>query len=139
LDRYFVRIAEMRASTKILAQCIRLFPTKGEVKGSSKNFKATPSRASMKNSMEATIQHFKVMSGSVGVNKADLYTATEAPKGEFGLFISSSGGSAPSRVKIRAPGFFHLQGIKTMSYQHLLADVVTIIGTADIVFGEVDR
>jgi len=139
LDRYLVRVEEMRMSVKIIAECLRSFPKQGEIKASSKYFKANPSRASLKNSMEATIQHFKTMSGSVAMPKADLYMAVEAPKGEFGVFVSSSGNSTPDRVKIRAPGFYHLQGIKTMSYQHLLADVVTIIGTADIVFGEVDR
>jgi len=139
LDRYLVRIEELRVSVKIIADCVRNFPKSGEIKSSSKHYKANPSRASLKNSMEATIHHFKVMSGGTSIPKADLYIAVEAPKGEFGIFISSSGNSVPDRVKIRAPGFYHLQGIKTMSYQHLLADVVTIIGTADIVFGEVDR
>jgi NADH-quinone oxidoreductase subunit D len=139
LDRYFVRIAELRASTKILADCLRFFPKSGDIRASSKNYKTVPSKSTMKSSMESTIQHFKSMAGGSVVPRSDLYTSTEAPKGEFGLFISSSGNSTPSRVKIIAPGFFHLQGIKTMSYQHLLADLLTIIGTADIVFGEVDR
>lgn len=123
----------------IIHQCLRNFPKRGEVKSSSKFFKANPTRSALKNSMEATIQHFKMMSGGTVLPRGDIYTAVEAPKGEFGLFISSSGNSCPDRVKLRAPGFYHLQGIKSMSYQHLLADVVTIIGTADIVFGEVDR
>jgi NADH:ubiquinone oxidoreductase subunit D len=139
LDRYFVRISELRASVRILELCVRRFPKKGEIKSASKSFKVTPSKNAMKASMESTIQHFKSMAGGLALPKTDIYTATEAPKGEFGLFISANGTNMPSRVKIRAPGFFHLQGVKTMSYQHLLADLLTIIGTADIVFGEVDR
>ncbi len=101
--------------------------------------KVSPSKTEMKKSMEATIQHFKFMSSGVSYPKDDVYSATEAPKGEFGIYINSVGKMRPDRVKIRAPGFFHLQGTKCLSYQHLLADVVTLIGTMDIVFGEVDR
>ena len=89
--------------------------------------------------MESTIQHFKVMSSGLSLPIADSYGAVEAPKGEFGIYISSDGRQYPERVKLRAPGFFHLQGTKTLAYQSLLADVVCIIGTMDIVFGEVDR
>ena len=89
--------------------------------------------------MESTIQHFKLMSSGLKLPVNETYGSVEAPKGEFGVYISSSGTLHPERVKLRAPGFFHLQGAKTMVYQHLLADVVTIIGTMDIVFGEVDR
>jgi len=109
----------------------------GEVKAV--NNKLLPSRLSMKSSMESTIQHFKIMSSGLILPEGDVYSAVEAPKGEFGVLISSNSRQYPERVKLRAPGFYHLQGIKTISYQHLLADVVTIIGTADIVFGEVDR
>ena len=101
--------------------------------------KLNPSKNVMKQTMESTIQHFKSMSAGLVLSVGDTYGAVEAPKGEFGVYLASSGNLHPERVKIRAPGFFHLQGVKTMSYQHLLADVVTIIGTADIVFGEVDR
>lgn len=135
-DRYLVRIEELRSSVEIIRYCLNTFPI-GEVKTT--NSKIVPTRSSMKTSMESTIQHFKIMSSGLAVSKGEAYGAVEAPKGEFGVFISSAGKSQPDRVKLRAPGFYHLQGIKTLTYQHLLADVVTIIGTADIVFGEVDR
>lgn len=135
-DRYLVRVEELRTSTEILSYCLNTIP-KGEVKAV--NLKALPSRPLMKGSMESTIQHFKFMSSGIKLPLDETYSATEAPKGEFGVFISSAGKFHPDRVKLRAPGYFHLQGTKTMSYQHLLADVVTIIGTMDIVFGEVDR
>lgn len=117
-------------------QCLNKFPV-GEVK--SVNDKLVPSRHAMKSSMESVIQHFKSMSKGLKLPVGESYTSSEAPKGEFGVYINSSGHSYPERIKLRAPGFFHLQGIKCLSYQHLLADVVTIIGTSDIVFGEVDR
>jgi NADH dehydrogenase (ubiquinone) Fe-S protein 2 len=135
-DRYLVRIEEFRISLSIIAYCLNNI-CNGEIK--SINVKLTPSKNIMKNSMESTIQHFKTMSSGFFLPKTDTYCSIEAPKGEFGVFISSSGTQYPERVKLRAPGFFHLQGIKTMAFQHLLADVVTIIGTMDIVFGEVDR
>lgn len=135
-DRYLVRIEELRTSTEILAYCLNTIP-KGEIKAT--NLKAMPSRSSMKNSMESTIQHFKFTSTGLRLPIDESYTATEAPKGEFGILISSTGRFHPDRIKLRAPGFFHLQGIRSVSYQHLLADIVTIIGTMDIVFGEVDR
>jgi len=135
-DRYLVRIEEMRISISIILQSLRSFPL-GEVK--SVNSKLLPSRYLMKSSMESTIQHFKIMSAGLLLPEGNLYEAIEAPKGEFGISLSSNGKANPERIKIRAPGFYHLQGIKCLSYQHLLADVVTIIGTADIVFGEVDR
>jgi len=93
----------------------------------------------MKNTMESTIQHFKIMSSGLVLPSLNAYCAVEAPKGEFGIFLSSNKSTYPERIKIRAPGFFHLQGIKSIGCQHLLADIVTIIGTMDIVFGEVDR
>lgn len=99
----------------------------------------TPSRESMKGSMEALIHHFKQVSENQKLPVGAAYVSTEAPKGEFGLYISTDGSSYPERVKIRAPGFYHLQGLCCMAPLHLLADVVTIIGTQDIVFGEVDR
>lgn len=97
------------------------------------------SRKNMKNKMESVIQHFKYFSENMYIGPSETYLAVEAPKGEFGVFLSSVGGTQPYRCKIRAPGFFHLQGISFMAQNHLLADVVTIIGTQDIVFGEVDR
>ena len=127
---------EMRVAIDIISYAISKIPS-GETKSST--IKLVPSKNIMKTSMESTIQHFKSMSAGLILPVSDLYTAVEAPKGEFGVYISSTGKSYPERVKLRAPGFFHLQGIKTMAYQHLLADVVTLIGTMDIVFGEVDR
>jgi NADH dehydrogenase (ubiquinone) Fe-S protein 2 len=135
-DRYLIRMAEMRNSLKIIQNCLKFIPT-GEVKAP--NSKLNPSKNIMRSSMESTIQHFKSMTSGLLVPVGDTYTGVEAPKGEFGVYIASLGKLYPDRVKLRAPGFFHLQGIKCMSYQHLLADVVTIIGTMDIVFGEVDR
>jgi len=127
---------ELRSSTNIILYCLNRIPF-GEVKAV--NSKLLPARQSMKSSMEATIQHFKAMSAGVILPAGEVYGAVEAPKGEFGVYISSTGKAFPERVKLRAPGFYHLQGIKCLTYQHLLADVVTVIGTADIVFGEVDR
>jgi len=135
-DRYLVRMEELRVCINIINYCLNNLPT-GEIKAV--NIKGNPSKNLMKQSMESTIQHFKLMSSGLILPVADSYGAVEAPKGEFGVYISSTQKLNPERVKLRAPGFFHLQGTKTMVYQHLLADVVTIIGTMDIVFGEVDR
>ena len=136
-DRYLVRLEELRASLNIIIYCLNRIPF-GEVKSVIQKLQV--SRSSMKSSMESTIQHFKIMSQGILVPFGEVYTATEAPKGEFGIYIySSSLSQQPARLKIRAPGFYHLQVVKCLTYQHLLADVVTIIGTADIVFGEVDR
>jgi len=135
-DRYLVRMEELRSSINIIMYCLNRMP-RGEIKDI--NNKLLPSRQSMKTSMESTIQHFKAMSAGLLLPAGEVYGAVEAPKGEFGVYISSAGKSYPERIKLRAPGFYHLQGIKCLTYQHLLADVVTIIGTADIVFGEVDR
>jgi NADH:ubiquinone oxidoreductase subunit D len=136
-DRYLVRIAEMRESIKILQQCINAIP-KGHVKLDDKKI-TPPSRVQMKSNMESLIHHFKLYSEGYSVPKNCTYTSVEAPKGEFGVFIVSNGSNYPYRCKIRAPGFFHLQGIDFMAKNHFLADVVAIIGTQDIVFGEVDR
>ncbi len=135
-DRYLVRVQELRSSSAIIAYSLNNI-TPGEV--TSASVKLMPSKNAMKNSMESTIQHFKFMSSGLKLPTDSTYCATEAPKGEFGCQIVSTGKFYPDRVKLRAPGFFHLQGTKCMSYQHLLAYVVTIIGTMDIVFGEVDR
>lgn len=135
-DRYLVRMEELRTSVSIIAHCLEKIPA-GEIK--TPNVKLAPSKNIMKASMESTIQHFKIMSSGLSLPVADTYAAVEAPKGEFGVYINSNGQSHLNRCKLRAPGFFHLQATKTMAYQHLLADVVTIIGTMDIVFGEVDR
>ena len=136
-DRYLIRIEEMRQSLKIISQCLNKISL-GPVKISN-NKVAAPSRLEMKNSMEAVIHHFKFYTEGVVVPYGETYTATEAPKGEFGVFLISNNTEKPFRCKIKAPGFGHLQCLNEMSKGHMIADVVTIIGTQDIVFGEVDR
>jgi NADH dehydrogenase (ubiquinone) Fe-S protein 2 len=136
-DRYLVRIAEMRVSLQIVYQCLLKIP-KGSICLDDKKI-TPPSRYEIKNSMEALIHHFKYFTEGFCVPRGEIYTATEAPKGEFGVFLVSNGTNRPYRCKIKAPGFGHLQGLDMMSKGHMIADVVTIIGTQDIVFGEVDR
>lgn len=136
-DRYLIRIEEMRQSLRIMMQCVNQMP-QGLVKVDDRKI-TPPSRSQMKQSMESLIHHFKHYTEGFTVPAGETYTAVEAPKGEFGVFLVSNGTNRPYRVKIRAPGFAHLQGIDFMSRNHMLADVVTIIGTQDIVFGEVDR
>ena len=136
-DRYLIRLDEMRESSCILLQCLQNIP-KGEI--CSFNTKFTKfSKVNIKKSMEELINHFKFFSTGVIVPKGESFLVTEAPKGEFGVYLMSDGSNRPFRCKIKAPGFNHLQGLNFMSKDHLLADVVTIIGTQDIVFGEVDR
>lgn len=137
-DRYLVRIEEMRQSLIIMAQCLNLIDESETLKVD--NNKIYPPRKSdMKNNMESTISHFKIFTEGVVAKDSEMYLSTEAPKGEFGIFLVSDGTSSPYRLKFRAPGFFHLQGLNELSKNFLLSDVVTIIGTQDIVFGEVDR
>jgi len=136
-DRYLIRITEMRESLKILNQCLNLIPA-GPVR-SDDNKLFPPTRALMKHSMESLIHHFKLYTESFTVPKGEVYAAVEAPKGEFGVFLVSNNTNKPYRCHIRAPGFAHLQGLDFMSKGHMIADVVTIIGTQDIVFGEIDR
>ncbi|MCH7931807.1 MAG: NADH-quinone oxidoreductase subunit D [Proteobacteria bacterium] len=136
-DRYLVRIEEMRQSLRIMDQCLDEMPD-GPIKTADRKI-APPPRAEMKRSMEALIHHFKLYTEGYHVPAGETYTAVEAPKGEFGVYIVADGGNQPYRCKIRAPGFAHLQGLDFMSRGHMLADVVTIIGTLDIVFGEIDR
>jgi NADH dehydrogenase (ubiquinone) Fe-S protein 2 len=136
-DRYLVRVQEMRESLSIINQCINKIP-EGIVKSDDRKI-VPPSRKDMKNSMESLIHHFKLYTEGFYVPEGTCYVAVEAPKGEFGVFLNSKGDFRPNRCKIRAPGFAHLQGLSFMSKGYLLADVVTIIGTQDIVFGEVDR
>ena len=136
-DRYLIRIFEMRESIKIIFQCINAIP-EGPYK-SLDNKLSYPSRQKMKHSMEALIHHFKLFSEGFIVPKGETYTAVEAPKGEFGVLLISDNTNKPYRCHIKAPGFLHLQGLDFMSRGHMLSDVVTIIGTQDIVFGEVDR
>jgi NADH dehydrogenase (ubiquinone) Fe-S protein 2 len=136
-DRYLIRINEMRQSVNIINQCINQIPN-GLVK--TNDYKLFPPvRSSMKESMEALIHHFKLYSEGFSVPVNEVYVATEAPKGEFGVFLVSNNTNRPYRCYIRAPGFAHLQGLDFMSKGHMIADVVTIIGTQDIVFGEIDR
>jgi len=136
-DRYLIRVEEMRQSLRIIMQCLNDMP-QGIVKVDDKKI-TPPSRSQMKHSMESLIHHFKLYTEGFVVPASETYTAVEAPKGEFGVFLVSNGTHRPYRCKIRAPGFAHLQGLDFMSRNHMLADVVTIIGTQDIVFGEVDR
>ena len=127
----------MRESVSIINQCLNNLPG-GPIKVDNSKVVA-PSKLHMKQSMESLIHHFKYFTEGFNVLPGETYTAVEAPKGEFGVFLVSDGSSKPYRCKIRAPGFFHLQALDMMSSGHLLADAVTVIGTQDIVFGEVDR
>ena len=136
-DRYLIRIFEMKESLKIIEQCLNNLPN-GIIKSTDKKF-TPPSRKDIKNSMESLIHHFKFYTQGFNVIKGETYTASEAPKGEFGVYLISDSTNRPYRCKIKAPGFAHLQALDFMSKNHLIADVVTIIGTQDIVFGEVDR
>jgi NADH-quinone oxidoreductase subunit D len=136
-DRYLVRVQEMFESIKIIEQCIAKIP-KGEVITDDKRV-APPKRADMKNSMEGLINHFKLYTEGYHVPAGEVYGCVEAPKGEFGVYIISDGSNKPHRCRLRAPGFAHLQGLEFMVKGNLLADVVTVISTQDIVFGEVDR
>nr|ANS57849.1 NADH dehydrogenase subunit 7 [Pleurocladia lacustris] len=136
-DRYLARVEEMRQSLSIIYQCLNKMP-KGVIKVDDAKI-SPPSRTEVKQNMESLIHHFKLYTEGVHVPAGETYTATEAPKGEFGVYLVSGGSNRPYRCKIKAPGFAHLQGLNFMAKQHMLADVVTIIGTQDIVFGEVDR
>lgn len=136
-DRYVVRVEEMRQSTWLIQQCLTLIQP-GAVR--SNNYKMSPPhRSELKNSMEAVINHFKYFTEGVVLPFGETYTATEAPKGEFGIYLISNNTEKPYRCKIKAPGFGHLQALNEMAKNHMIADVVTIIGTQDIVFGEIDR
>jgi NADH-quinone oxidoreductase subunit D len=138
-DRYLVRIEEMRQSNRIVRQCIEwLRRNPGPVMID--NHKVTPpSRVAMKTNMEELIHHFKLFTEGMHVPAGEAYAAVEAPKGEFGIYLISDGANKPYRLKIRAPGFAHLAALDEMARGHMIADVVAIIGTQDIVFGEVDR
>jgi NADH-quinone oxidoreductase subunit D len=136
-DRYLVRVAEMRESLKIIDQCLKRMP-EGPVK--TPDHKITPpSRGEMKRSMEALIHHFKLYTEGYHVPAGETYTVVEAPKGEFGVYLVADGTNKPYRCKIRAPGFAHLQAMDRLAKGHMLADTVAIIGSLDIVFGEIDR
>jgi len=138
-DRYLVRIEEMRQSARIILQCVKwLRANPGHVM--LKNFKVIPpTREEMKHDMEALIHHFKLFTEGYSVPKGEVYAAVEAPKGEFGCYLVSDGANKPFRIHMRAPGFAHLSAMNEMVKGHMLADVVAVMGTLDIVFGEVDR
>ena len=138
-DRYLCRMREMRESTKIMKQCCaRLLKTPGPVLIED-NKVAAPRRGEMKRSMEALIHHFKLFTEGYRTPPGEVYACVEAPKGEFGVYLVSDGTNQPYRVKIRAPGYPHLQAMDWMNRGHMLADVSAILGSLDIVFGEIDR
>ncbi len=141
-DRYLIRVKEMRESVKIIQQCLNFLDHIPVTEISVKNLdnKITiPSRKQIKNSMESLIHHFKLFTEGYSVPAGEVYMCAEAPKGEFGVFLVSNNTNKPYRCHIKAPGFIHLQGLNFLAKKHMIADVVTIIGTLDIVFGEVDR
>jgi len=136
-ERYLVRMEEMRESVKIIDQCLKRIP-KGPVKVMDNKI-SPPARSEMKSSMEALIHHFKLFTEGYHVPPGETYTAVEAPKGEFGVYLISDGSNKPYRCKIRAPGFAHLQALDYISKGHMLADAVANLASMDIVFGEIDR
>ena len=140
-DRYLIRMQEMRESLKIMKQCVNMLSSEaGKGPISSADGKVVPpKRAEMKRSMEALIHHFKLYTEGYKVPEGEVYAAVEAPKGEFGVYLVSDGGNKPYRCKIRAPGFAHLQAMDHICRGHMLADVSAVLGSLDIVFGEVDR
>ena len=136
-DRYLIRVAEMYESIKLIKQCCEKMP-RGDIMTKDGKI-APPNRNEMKHSMEAMIHHFKLYTEGYHVPAGEAYGCVEAPKGEFGVYVISDGSNKPHRCRVRAPGFAHLQALDFMVKGHMLADVVTIISTQDIVFGEVDR
>ena len=136
-DRYLCRIEEMRESVKIIKQCLEQIPN-GPIKTNDGKI-SPPSKKDLKESMEALIHHFKLFTEGYRVDKDEIYVAVEAPKGEFGVYLISDGSSKPYKCKIRAPGFAHLQAMDYLIKGHMLADVPAVLGSMDIVFGEVDR
>jgi len=138
-DRYLVRVEELRQSTRIIKQCVEwLKKNPGPVMIDDHKV-APPRRIEMKDDMESLIHHFKLFTEGYTVPEGEVYAAVEAPKGEFGVYLISDGANKPYRVKVRAPGFAHLAAMNEMVQGHMLADVVAVIGTQDIVFGEIDR
>tara|TARA_B100000959_G_scaffold286683_1_gene366489 strand:- start:1144 stop:2397 length:1254 start_codon:yes stop_codon:yes gene_type:complete len=138
-DRYLVRVEEMRQSNRVIKQCIEwLRENPGPVMTEDKKI-APPQRMEMKDDMESLIHHFKLFTEGYCVPEGEAYAAVEAPKGEFGVYLVSDGANKPYRVKIRAPGFSHLAAMSEMVVGHMLADVVSVMGTMDVVFGEIDR
>jgi len=138
-DRYLVRIEEMRQSNRIIKQCVEWLRNNSGPVMTDNHKVAPPSRVDMKSNMEELIHHFKLFTEGFHVPKGEAYAAVEHPKGEFGIYLVSDGANKPYRLKIRAPGFAHLEGLNEMAKGHMIADAVTIIGTQDIVFGEIDR
>ena len=138
-DRYLVRMEEMYQSVRLIQQCCARLRTETGPVLTEDNKVAPPRRGEMKRSMEALIHHFKLFTEGFKTPPGDVYVAIEAPKGEFGVYLVSDGTNKPYRLKIRAPGYLHLQGMDFMTKGHLLADVAAIIGSLDIVFGEIDR
>lgn len=138
-DRYLVRIEEMRQSTKIIKQCVKWLRENDGSVITNDHKVAPPSREAMKSNMEELIHHFKLFTEGMHVPEGEVYVGTEHPKGEFGIYMISDGANKPYRLKIRAPGYAHLAGMNEMAKGHMLSDVVAIIGTQDIVFGEIDR
>nr|QPN53956.1 NADH dehydrogenase subunit 7 [Phytophthora novae-guineae] len=136
-DRYLIRIEEMRQSIRIILQVLNKMPN-GPIKLDDKKI-TNPNRTQIKNSMESLIHHFKYYSENISVNSGETYTVIEAPKGEYGVYLVSDGTNKPYRCKIKSPGFLHLQALDFIAKNHMIADVVTIIGTLDVVFGEIDR
>jgi NADH-quinone oxidoreductase subunit D len=138
-DRYLVRVEEMRQSNKIIKQCVEWLRNNSGPVMTDNHKVAPPSRVDMKSNMEELIHHFKLFTEGFHVPQGEAYAAIEHPKGEFGIYLISDGANKPYRLKIRAPGFAHLEGLNEMAKGHMIADAVTIIGTQDIVFGEIDR
>lgn len=138
-DRYLIRVEEMLQSNKIIKQCVKwLRENPGPVMLGNHKV-APPKRDEMKNDMESLIHHFKLFTEGYTVPKGEVYSAVEAPKGEFGVYLVADDSNKPFRMKVRAPGFAHLSAMNEMVKGHMLADVVAVIGTMDIVFGEIDR
>jgi NADH-quinone oxidoreductase subunit D len=138
-DRYLVRVEEMRQSNRIIRQCVEWLRNNPGPVMTDNHKVAPPSRVAMKSNMEELIHHFKLFTEGFHVPAGECYAGVEHPKGEFGVYLVADGANKPYRLKIRAPGYVHLQALDEMSRGHMLADVVTIIGTLDIVFGEIDR
>ena len=136
-DRYLIRIYEIKQSLFLLKQCLEKLPN-GLVKLNNVKI-VSPFKTEIKNSMESLIHHFKIYTNNFNIPLNETYLGIEAPKGEFGIYLITDGTNKPYRCKIKAPGFNHLQGLNFMSKYHMIADIVTIIGTQDIVFGEIDR
>jgi NADH-quinone oxidoreductase subunit D len=138
-DRYLVRIEEMRQSNRLIQQCVQWLRTHEGPVITANHKVAPPSRVEMKSNMEELIHHFKLFSEGMHVPEGEAYAAVEHPKGEFGIYLVADGANKPYRLKIRPPGFSHLAALDEMARGHMIADAVAIIGTMDIVFGEIDR